>query len=122
SDVISIHCPLQQNTDNLISETEFKAMKSTAYIVNTARGGIVNEQALEKALTNTWIAGAALDVLVREEADVNNPLFKHENFICTPHMAWYSEQAFDELKRKVAEQVVSALKGEKPAYQVNKIN
>lgn len=122
SDVISIHCPLQQNTENLISESELKAMKSTAYIVNTARGGIVNEQALDKALTHKWIAGAALDVLVKEEEDANNPLFKHESFLCTPHMAWYSEQAFYELKRKVAEQVVMALKGEKPAYLVNKIN
>ncbi|MRY42719.1 MULTISPECIES: C-terminal binding protein [Bacteria] len=122
SDVISIHCPLQENTKNLIDEAELKEMKSTAYIVNTARGGIINEEALDKALTNKWIAGAGLDVIVKEEADLNNPLFKHESFLCTPHMAWYSEQAFDELKRKVAEQVVSVLKGEKPAYPVNKIN
>ncbi|ALC92669.1 hypothetical protein AM500_04960 [Bacillus sp. FJAT-18017] len=121
SDVISIHTPLNEQTRNLFAEEEFQNMKSNAYIINTARGGIINEHALDRALTEKWIAGAALDVLEKEPAEKNFPLLKHENFICTPHMGWYSEQAYKELKRKAAEEVINVLSGKEPRYPVNKI-
>ncbi len=118
SDIISIHCPLEGARD-LFNEEAFKKMKNTAYIINVARGGIVNETDLDKALENGDIAGAALDCVGPEPIDPNSPLFRHENFICTPHMAWYSEEASIELKQKVAQEAVRFYKGEKVKYPVN---
>lgn len=120
SDIISIHCPLEGARD-LFDEEAFKNMKNTAYIINVARGGIINETALDKALEKGEIAGAALDCVEPEPISPDSPLFRHENFICTPHMAWYSEEASNELKRKVAQEAVRHYKGEPVKYPVNKI-
>ncbi len=120
SDVVSIHCPLDK-ARNLIGEKELQQMKETAFLVNVSRGGIIDEQALNKALTNNWIAGAAVDVVEVEPIDPNAELLKHDNFIITPHMGWYSEQAALELKRKVAEESVRFINGEKINYPINKI-
>ena len=119
SDVVSIHCPLSDATRNLIDEAKLRLMKPTAYLVNTARGSIVNEEALDKVLSEKKIAGAAMDVLSQEPAPASHPLFKHDNFLCTPHMAWHSEESAQELKRKVAEEARRVLRGEAPFYQVN---
>ena len=121
SDVISIHCPLE-GARNLFNEEAFKNMKNTAFIVNVARGGIIDEAALDRALENGDIAGAALDCVEFEPMAPGSPLFRHENFICTPHMAWYSEEAETELKRKVAEEAVRFYKGEQVVYPVNKLS
>lgn len=121
SDIISIHCPADNNID-LFSTDEFSKMKKTAYLINVSRGGIVNEEALDNALKNNLIAGAALDVTNIEPLDVNSPLLKHDNFIVSPHMAWYSEEAALELKRKVAEEAARFAKGEEVHYPVNKIS
>lgn len=120
SDVISIHCPADGN-QNLFGENEFKKMKNTAVLINVARGGIIHEEALDKALTNGEIAGAALDCMLGEPVGKDSPLFKHENLIVTPHMAWYSEEAARELKRKVAEESVRFANGEPIHYPVNKL-
>ena len=120
SDIISIHCP-PDNTIGLFNDEAFNRMKKTAYIINTARGGIIDEEALERALSQRTIAGAAIDVVKKEPMSPEAPLFRHENFICTPHMAWYSEEAALELKRKVAEEVVRFAKGERVFYPVNNI-
>ncbi len=119
ADVVSVHCPLQDSTRNLIDEKMLRLMKPSAYLVNTARGSIVDEDALEKMLEENKIAGAAMDVLAHEPGTMNHPLFKHENFLCTPHMAWYSEESAQELKRKAAEEIRRGLFGEAPRYQVN---
>lgn len=119
SDMISIHCPLIDETRNLFGEKELRAMKSSAYLINTARGGIIDEVALDQALREGWIAGAALDVLELEPPRPDHPLLQHETFLATPHVAWYSEQAFDELKRKAAEEAVRVLNGEEPLNRVN---
>ncbi|WP_134705190.1 C-terminal binding protein [Ammoniphilus sp. YIM 78166] len=119
SDMISIHCPLIDETRNLFGEKELRAMKSSAYLINTARGGIIDEVALDQALREGWIAGAALDVLELEPPRPDHPLLQHESFLATPHVAWYSEQAFDELKRKAAEEAVRVLNGEEPLNRVN---
>jgi D-3-phosphoglycerate dehydrogenase len=119
SDVISIHCPLDSTTHHLFGEREFQIMKPSAYLINTARGPIVSELALERALNEGWIAGAGLDVMEIEPPDMNSPLIRNERFIATPHVAWYSEQAFDELKSKAALEAARVLKGEKPHYPVN---
>lgn len=121
SDIISIHCPYNNNTKDLFNDEAFEQMKRTAYIINTARGGIINEEALERALSQSKIAGAAIDVIENEPISTDSPLFRHENFICTPHMAWYSEEAAMELKRKAAEEAVRFAKGEKVLYAVNNV-
>jgi D-3-phosphoglycerate dehydrogenase len=120
SDIISIHCP-SDNTIGLFNDEAFNRMKKTAYIINTARGGIIDEEALDRALSQGKIAGAAIDVVKKEPMSTESPLFRHENFICTPHMAWYSEEAALELKRKVAEEAVRFAKGEEVFYPVNNI-
>lgn len=120
ADIISIHCP-SDNAMNLFNGSVFEKMKPTSYLINVSRGGIVDEDALYEALASYKIAGAALDVSVKEPINSNSPLLSLEQFICTPHMAWYSEQAAQELKRKVAEEAVRYVKNEKLHYPVNKI-
>ena len=120
SDVVSVHCPLTDVTRNMLDGAKLSLMKPTAYLVNTARGCIVDEVALDKLLTDKKLAGAAMDVLAVEPGPVTHPLFKHENFYCTPHMAWHSEESAQELKRKAAEETRRVLRGEAPLYQVNK--
>lgn len=105
SDIISVHCPLDGNRD-LIAAAELKKMKQSAYLVNVSRGGIVNEQDLYEALKNGRIAGAACDVFCAEPVDKRNPLLGLDNFLATPHIAWYSEQSALDLERKVAEEAV----------------
>lgn len=103
SDVISVHCPLDGNRD-LIAAPQFKKMKNSAYIINVSRGGIINEHDLYNALLNKEIAGAACDVFSPEPISKDNPLLTLPNFLATPHIAWYSEEAALELERKVAQE------------------
>jgi len=93
SDIISLHCPLTEQTENLIAENEFNKMKPTAILINTARGGIVNEQALLTALQTKQIAGAGFDVLVQEPPAMDHFLLSADldNLIVTPHIAWASQ-------------------------------
>lgn len=118
SDIISIHCPADGNQDLFRAET-FKQMKNTAVLINVARGGIVNEDDLEVALSKGELAGAGLDCMNGEPMLMNSPLYKHRNVIVTPHMAWYSEAASRELKKKVAEETVRFAKGESIHYPIN---
>lgn len=120
SDVISIHCPLDR-AQNLIGADELKKMKNQAYLINVSRGGIIDEEALEQALMNNEIAGAAVDVLEKEPVAQDHPILKLDNFLCTPHMGWYSEQAAVELKEKVALEAVRFLQGEPVHYPVNEL-
>ena len=119
SDIISIHCPLRPDTYHVFGKEQFKAMKNSAYIVNVARGGIIDEEALEWALANKEIAGAALDVVEHEPLTMDNPLLQHDNFIVSPHTAWYSEESAEELNRKVAEEAVRFMRNEPVHYPVN---
>lgn len=119
SDMISIHCPLTDETKNLFDLAVLKKMKPTAYLVNTARGGIVNEADLLIALKEQMLAGAALDVVAEEPMEVGAALFELENFLCSPHMAWYSRESSLELKRKIAEETVRFASGIPVSYPVN---
>ena len=119
SDFVSIHVPLTVETRHSFGENELKAMKKTAYLINTSRGPIVDEKALYVALKEKWIAGAALDVMEKEPPDWENLLLKLDNLIITPHISFYSEESYVELKTKVAESVRSVLKGELPRAMVN---
>lgn len=118
SDIISIHCPLEGN-ENLFNKEAFQKMKDSACIINVARGGIINEADLLEALKNNQIAQAALDCLEKEPVAKDNPLLQLENVIVTPHMAWYSEEANEDLKRKVAQEAIDFLKGEPIPYPIN---
>lgn len=118
SDIISIHTPLETSR-NMIARPQFEMMKSSALLVNVSRGGIVNEADLEEALRTGKIAGAAVDVLKKEPPAGKHPLFEFDNFLCTPHMAWYSEEASRDLKRKLAEEMVRAMNGQPLFYQLN---
>ncbi len=122
SDIISIHCPLNETTYHMFGKAEFSKMKSNAYIVNVARGGIIDEDALLWALKNNEIYGAGLDVVEKEPLTADNPLLKFDNFIISPHTAWYSEQASVDLKRKAAEEGLRFLKGQKVHYPINDLS
>jgi D-3-phosphoglycerate dehydrogenase len=118
SDYISIHVPLMPETNYLFSADVFARMKSTAYLINTARGPIVDEVALARALDSGQLAGAALDVLA-QEPPVNSPLFGRDNVILTPHTSFYSVESLVELQVKATEEVVRVLTGQMPLNPVN---
>jgi len=119
SDFITLHCPLTPETRDMFDAAVLGRMKRTAFIINTARGGIIDEVALAGALRRGALAGAALDVVEREPLAADSPLRGADNCLLTPHMAWYSEEAGLELKRKVAEEAVSFARGEPVHYPVN---
>jgi len=119
SDFISIHAPLTRETRHVFGENELRAMKKTAYLINTARGAIIDEKALYKALKEKWIAGAGLDVMEKEPPDWNNPLLDLDTVIITRHTAYYSQESFVELKTKVAKAVLAVLTGKLPKTFVN---
>jgi len=119
SDIISVHVPLADSTRGIIGQQQLEKMKPTAILINTARGPVVNEDALISALEAKTIAGAGLDVVTKEPIDINNPLLMMPNVIVTPHMSWYSKEAEEELRIKAANNVLSVLKGENPKYRVN---
>ncbi|MGN0149519.1 MAG: C-terminal binding protein [Clostridia bacterium] len=119
SDIISIHCPLDENTYHLFDKNAISLMKQSSYLINVARGGIIDEDALLWALDNNKIAGAGIDVVEHEPLSAGSPLLKHDNFLISPHTAWYSEQSAQELKRKAAEEAVRFLNGEPVHYPVN---
>ncbi|MBA7497433.1 Glyoxylate/hydroxypyruvate reductase B [subsurface metagenome] len=119
SDFISIHTPLTDKTRHSFGESELKTMKKTAYLINTARGPIIDERNLYVALKEKWIAGAALDVMEKEPPDWENLLPKLDNLIITPHISFYSEESYVELKTKTAKAVLSVLKGGLPRAMVN---
>jgi D-3-phosphoglycerate dehydrogenase len=118
SDYISIHTPLAPETHHLFNAEVFRAMKPTAYLINTARGPIVDEDALARALDLGQLAGAALDVL-SQEPPTESRLFGRDNLILTPHMSFYSVESLVELQTKAAEEVVRAINGEEPRNPVN---
>ncbi|RXJ02038.1 C-terminal binding protein [Anaerobacillus alkaliphilus] len=119
ADFISVHAPLNEQTQGLLSDAEFSLMKTETFIINTARGPVIDEKSLIRALQSGTIAGAALDVLEEEPIPIDNPLLKMENVILNPHVAWYSEEAQEELKRKTAQNVADVLSGFFPKYFVN---
>jgi D-3-phosphoglycerate dehydrogenase len=118
SDYVSIHSPLTPETKNLFGADAFRQMKKGAYLVNTARGPIVDEAALAAALDAGEIAGAALDVMATEPPPPS-PLFGRDNVIITPHTSFYSEESLVELQTKAAQEVKAVLSGQAPRNPVN---
>lgn len=120
SDYVSLHAPSTTETRGLIGEAELREMRSTAYLINTSRGALVDEAALARALAEGWIAGAALDVLSQEPPPPDHPLLGLDEVIVTPHAAFYSEVAIAELETKAARNVADVLTGHLPATVVNR--
>lgn len=119
SDFISIHVPLTKDTRHLLSDEQFGKMKKGVTIVNTARGPVIDEQALIRALESGIVSGAALDVMEKEPLSLDSPLRKMPNVILTPHFAWYSDESIKLLQRSVAEEALRVLRGELPKNLVN---
>lgn len=113
ADVISLHCPLTPATRHLIGPAQLRQMKRSAILVNTARGGLVDEAALATALTEGWIAGAGFDVLTSEPPTQGNPLLdlRLPNFILTPHVAWASQGAMQTLADQLIDNVELFVQG-----------
>jgi phosphoglycerate dehydrogenase-like enzyme len=119
ADFVSINCPLNNETRNLIGKPELLLMKKEAYIINTARGGIINSKALIEVLQSNGIAGYATDVFDEEPPTLNNPLLKLKNVILAPHSIAWTDELFEEIGRSVCRQVVQISKGETPANVIN---
>jgi D-3-phosphoglycerate dehydrogenase len=118
SDFISVHAPLLPATRGLVNAAAFAKMKKGALIVNTARGPLIDETALIAALDSGHLGGAALDVVTTEPLAKDSPLIGRDNVILTPHTAFYSVEALEELQTKCASDVARVLSGEKPVYPV----
>ena len=119
SDVLSLHAPLTDATRNIIGAAELARMKPSAILVNTARGGLVDEAALAEALQGGVIAGAGFDVLTKEPPVPDNPLLRLRlpNFLLTPHSAWASGQAMQELADQLIDNIEAFIAG-RPANRV----
>ena len=119
SDFVNVSCPLSEKTRHLIGEKELKKMKPTAYIINTSRGPVIDEAALIKALKENWIQGAGIDVYEQEPASGDNPLFKLENVIVTPHSIAMTDEFYITMWELIAQQIRQMIDGEKPEKLVN---
>jgi len=120
SDAVSVHVPLSPETRGIVGERALARMKPTAILINTSRGGLVDEQALAATLTAGRLAGAALDVVEKEPLPPDHPLRQAPNIILTPHLGFYSREAVVELQTKVAEEAARAFRGEPPRSPVNR--
>jgi glyoxylate reductase len=118
ADIISLHVPLTDDTRYLIDEPELKMMKKNSYLINTARGPVVNETALSKALKNGQIAGAALDVF-ENEPEVHPELIDLKNVVLTPHIGSATQKTRNTMAEMAAESIITVLSGEKPENIVN---
>jgi D-3-phosphoglycerate dehydrogenase / 2-oxoglutarate reductase len=119
ADAVSLHAPLTEQTQHLIGPEQLRRMKPGAYLVNTSRGGLLDQAALLRALDAGKILGAALDVLESEPPEAGDPLVTHERVLVTPHASWYSEESMEVLKSEVAREVVRVLSGERPRSPIN---
>jgi len=119
SDVISLHIPYTEDTEKFIGKQEFKRMKKEAIFINTARGKIVDEQALIEALKNGEIQSAGLDVYEKEPPDPDNPLFKLDNTVVTPHLSSFTDDGKMKMGMAVVKGVIDVLEGNYPEFIVN---
>jgi D-3-phosphoglycerate dehydrogenase len=119
SDFISVHAPLSAATRGLVDVAAFAKMKRGAILINTARGPLVDEAALVAALDSGHLGGAALDVVTTEPLAKDSPLLGRDNVILTPHTAFYSVEALEELQTKCASDVAHVLSGEKAVYPIS---
>jgi len=120
ADVISLHVPLTATTKHLIDARRIALMRPTAIVVNTARGGLIDLDALYDALAQRRILGAGLDVFEHEPPDPKHPIFALDHVALSNHIGWYSEESMRELQRKTAEEAVRVLCGQTPHHWLNR--
>jgi len=120
SDVLSVHLPLNKDTAGIISFDKLQWMKPTAIFLNLARGGLVEETGLIRALREGVIGGAGLDVLADEYPSMDNPLFQMDNVVVSPHIAYYSEGSDTDLRNYSIDQVIEALEKGEPEFFLNR--
>jgi D-3-phosphoglycerate dehydrogenase len=118
ADIVLTQVPLTPDTEGMFDASVFETMQENAILVNTGRGGVVDTDDLLEAIEADEIAGAALDVMPSEPPEEFD-LLKHEDVVATPHMAWYSEESLNWMRRNVTQQVVEAIEGERPEYLAN---
>jgi len=118
ADFVSLHVPLSPATHDLIGARELRLMKPTAYLINTARGQLVEHDALVQALRDGWIAGAGLDVFQEEPLPEDDPLLRLPNVILTPHIGANTGRSMQAMFQMAAEQIIQALQGRRPAHTV----
>jgi D-3-phosphoglycerate dehydrogenase len=121
SDLISLHVPRSDETRHLIGARELSLMKPTAYLVNTSRGGLIDEGALAEALAAGRLAGAALDVFETEPLPADSPLRAAPNLILNNHISWYSERSLISLREKAVQEAIRIARGERPLHPVNRL-
>jgi D-3-phosphoglycerate dehydrogenase len=118
SDFVTLHVPLTNETRHLINRERLALMKAGSFLVNTARGEVCDLDALYEALQSGRLAGVALDVFPDEPPDVSHPIFRHPNFLGTPHVAAHTPETLEHMALVVAEQVLKVLRGEEPDFAV----
>lgn len=121
SDYLSLHVPLTDANVRFLDAQALALMKPTAFVINTARGGLIDEEALLNAVRSGQIAGAALDVLAFEPPPPDHPLLHEPHIIITPHTGWYSEDASQDVRVRASEEVVRVLRGERPRCPANEV-
>ena len=121
ADYISLHCPLTDSTRQIINAQTLAQVKPTCFLINTARGGLINENALVEGVRAGKLAGAAVDVLTIEPPTRDHPFITEEKILVTPHVAWLSKQAKHDVLVKGTEEVIRVLQGEKPRSPANRI-
>ena len=119
SDFVTLHAPLNSETRNLIGREQLAAMKPDAFLINAARGPLIDEEALYEALRDGSIAGAGLDVMVENVPPRDHPLLSLDNIVVTPHVAFFSQESTLELEQRAAAEVVSVMHGKMPDNLVN---
>ncbi|MGQ9781389.1 MAG: 2-hydroxyacid dehydrogenase [Nitrososphaeria archaeon] len=121
SDFVVVSCSLTEQTRGLLGEDELKKMKNTAYVINVARGPIIDHGALVKALKEKWIAGAGLDVFHQEPLPLDDPILELDNVLLTPHLASNTIECRKRMAVVAAEEILRVLHGQKPLYPVNTV-
>ena len=119
ADLVTVHVPLNDDTAHLLDHETLALLRPGAYVVNTSRGGVIDTEALLAALESGRLAGAALDVLEDEPVHANHPLARRDDVLLTPHLAWYSEHSFAELKERTIGGVLDVLAGTRPSNPIN---
>ena len=119
SDFLSLHAALTPENRGLIGEAQLRRMKPTAYLINAARGALIDEAALVKALNEKWISGAALDAFVVEPLPLDHPLRKAPNLLLTPHLASFARETGERVSLSAAQAIVDLMQGRRPQFVVN---
>ena len=118
ADFVTLHLPLKPETRGIIGEALLSKMKKDAFLINNARGGVVDEAALVRALQEGWIAGAAVDVFTTEPLEEDHPFTKLDGILLTPHSAALTRESLDRMGLMAAQGIVDVLEGREPRYPV----